>query len=125
MDTRDIPATSMGKVRERDKAGWLALFAEDATVEDPVGPSAWDPEGRGRRGKAEIAAFYDMFSAAQTGFDFEIREMYTCGDEVAAAVSMHIIGLDGTRHTTSAINVYRRSPDGLIQSLRSFWEAQV
>ena len=30
--------------------------------------------------------------------------------------------LDGTRATTRAINVYRRSPEGLIQSLRSFWE---
>lgn len=122
METRDIPACSMGKVRDRDKAGWLALFAENATVEDPVGPSAWDPEGRGRRGKAEISAFYDMFSAMQSGFDFEIREMYCCGNEVAAAVSMHITALDGTRNTTRAINVYRRSPDGLIQSLRSFWE---
>ncbi len=122
IETKHIPARSVGKVRDKDKAGWLALFAEDATVEDPVGPSAWDPQGRGRRGKAEIAAFYDMFSAMQSGFDFEIREMYTCGDEVAAAVSMHITGLDGTRATTRAINVYRRSPEGLIQSLRSFWE---
>jgi steroid delta-isomerase len=29
----------------RDKASWLALFAEDAFLADPVGPVALRPEG--------------------------------------------------------------------------------
>jgi hypothetical protein len=29
----------------RDKEAWLALFADDAIVEDPIGPSHFDPEG--------------------------------------------------------------------------------
>ena len=43
----------------RDKEAWLALFADDAIVEDPIGPSHFDPEGKGHRGKEAIAAFYD------------------------------------------------------------------
>ena len=31
----------------RDKDAWLAVFADDAIVEDPIGPSHFDPEGKG------------------------------------------------------------------------------
>ena len=121
MEVRDVPETSMGLVKARDREGWLALFAEDAMIEDPVGPAPWDPEARGQRGKAEIAAFHDMFSAMQDGFDFEVHEKFVCGREVAVLVSMHITGKDGAQQTTRAINIYRLGDDGRIASLRSFW----
>ena len=46
------PAHLAGKrsreaVMARDKEAWLAVFAEDAIVEDPIGPSAFDPGGQG------------------------------------------------------------------------------
>lgn len=46
-------------VTARDKQAWLAVFADDAVVEDPIGPSAFDPEGKGHRGRAAISAFWD------------------------------------------------------------------
>ena len=39
---------------ERDK--WLDLFAEDAVIQDPVGPSPLDPSGKGQVGKARDGA---------------------------------------------------------------------
>ena len=47
---RDLGRASMAAVEAGDRAAWLALFADDAVVEDPVGPSAFDPEGHGHRG---------------------------------------------------------------------------
>ena len=44
----------------RDKETSLAVFADDAIVEDPIGPSHFDPEGKGHRGKEAIAKFFDM-----------------------------------------------------------------
>jgi len=41
----------MEAVLRRSKEDWLALFAEDAIVEDPVGTSMFDPDGTGHRGK--------------------------------------------------------------------------
>ena len=38
----------------------FALWAEDAVVEDPVGPSFFDPEGKGHHGIAGISAFWDI-----------------------------------------------------------------
>lgn len=120
---KDIPSTSLSAVKARDREGWLALFADDAVVEDPVGPYIWDPEGVGQRGKAAIAAFYDMFSSFQSAFDFDIHHLEARGNEVAVFVSMHITMKDGTRATTKAINIYRTAPDGRVESLRSFWNA--
>jgi len=42
---------SMDAVRGRAKDDWLALFTEDAVVEDPVGPSHFSPDGTGHRGR--------------------------------------------------------------------------
>ena len=123
MELKDIPETSLALVRARDRAGWLALFAEDAVVEDPVGPSSWDPEGRGQRGKAAIGAFYDMFAGFQTSFDYTIHQVEPCGTEVAAVVTMRIGRTDGTVGENRLINIYKQGPDGRIVSLRSFWNA--
>jgi steroid delta-isomerase len=121
MNVADIPEQSMGRVKAKDKAGWLALYADDAVVEDPVGGAEWDPEGKGQRGKAAIGAFYDMFSTFQSAFEFEVHERFVCGNEVAALVSMHITNKEGVKNTTKAINVYKINDAGKVQSLRSFW----
>jgi steroid delta-isomerase len=66
----------------RDKEAWLAVFADDAIVEDPIGPSHFDPEGKGHRGKEAISRFYDMAIApSELAFNFE--KTYQCGNEEA------------------------------------------
>ena len=54
---------SMRNVKAKDKTAWLALFADDAVIEDPVGVSPLDPSGQGHRGKAAIARFWDTVIA--------------------------------------------------------------
>ena len=66
----------------RDKEAWLAVFADDAIVEDPIGPSHFDPEGKGHRGKEAIAKFYDM-AIAPSELTFNFEKTYQCGDEEA------------------------------------------
>ena len=123
MDMKDIPVASLSAVKNKDREGWLALFAEDAIVEDPVGPCSWDPEGKGQRGKAAIAAFYDMFADFQESLDYEIHHMEARGNEVATFLTLHISMKDGTKTATKAINIYEASPEGKIHSLRSFCNA--
>src|SRR4051812_34011531 len=66
---------SMAAVEAGDRAGWLALFAPDAVVEDPIGPSMFDPDGSGHRGAEGIAAFYDTVIGPNQ-VRFAIRESY-------------------------------------------------
>ena len=45
------------------KDEWLALFTPDAVVEDPVGPSPLDPEGKGHHGHDGMGASGTVTSA--------------------------------------------------------------
>ena len=63
-------------VMARDKEAWLAVFADDAIVEDPIGPSAFDPEGKGHRGRDAIAAFWDLAIAPTTRIEFFFRQKH-------------------------------------------------
>ena len=119
---RDLSRMSAERVKAHDRAGWLALFADDAVVEDPVGPSVFDPEGKGHRGREGIARFYDMAIGPNKDVTFEIHQSYLCGAEVANVVTLHITTADDKKFPVNCVIVYRASPEGKIASLRAFWE---
>lgn len=100
----------------------MGLFEDDAVVEDPVGPSSLDPAGRGRRGRDEIARFYDQVISTMKSFDYQIERCYLGGDEAAMAVTFTIGMAEGETLVMDLINIYKRSPAGRLASLRSFWD---
>jgi ketosteroid isomerase-like protein len=111
----------MAAVEAGDRDGWLALFADGAVVEDPIGVSPLDPEGKGRHGKDEIAAFYDTI-VAPNPVRFQIIASYAAGDEVANVGSITTLFPDGSRAVVDGVYTYRIDGDGLICALRAFWE---
>jgi ketosteroid isomerase-like protein len=113
----------MAAVEAGDREAWLALFSDDAIVEDPVGPSAFDPGGHGHRGPEAIAAFYDNVIGANESIRFDIRQSFECGDEVANVGVIRIGFAGGGAVEVDGVYCYRRSPDGKLASLRAFWEA--
>jgi steroid Delta-isomerase len=119
---RDLALASMAAVEARDRQAWLALFADDAVVEDPIGPSPFDPEGRGHRGKEAIAAFYDGVVAANESIRFDVRQSFLCGDEVANVGVIRITFAGGAAVEVDGVYTYRRSPDGKLAALRAYWE---
>ena len=54
-----LPA-QLTAVAKGDLAEWLTVYAEDAVLEDPVGPSMFDPDGKGHRGHEGITAFWNL-----------------------------------------------------------------
>ena len=119
---RELGQASMAAVEGHHRDAWLSLFAEDGVVEDPIGPSAFDPEGRGHRGLEAIAAFYDTVIAANESINFTIRQSFLCGDEAANVGVIRITFPGGSAVEVDGIYIYRRSPDDKIASLRAFWE---
>ena len=112
---------SMAAVSAGDRNAWLALFADDAVVEDPIGPSMFDPEGAGHRGRERIANFYDTVIGPNR-LDFDIRESYACGDEVANVGTITTTLPDGSRAIVDGVYTYRVDDLGRILALRAFWE---
>ena len=128
MTTTEHPARvackkSMSAVTERRRDDWFALFADDAVIEDPVGPSGFDPTGAGHHGAAGIAAFWDMSIGLAESITFDIRDSFACGDEVANVGTITTL-IGGQRIDAEGVFVYRVNPDGKIASLRAFWEVE-
>jgi steroid delta-isomerase len=123
LTARELGRRSRAAVEAKDRAGWLALFAEDAVVEDPIGRSPFDPEGKGHRGRNAIAAFYDDVIAPSERVTFEIERSYLCGDEVADVGTIRTT-LAGGRHVAVVRGVftYRSNGAGKLAALRAFWE---
>ena len=120
---RDLGRASMAAVEAGDREAWLALFAADAVVEDPVGPSLFDPEGTGHRGPEAIAAFYDNVIDVNESIRFAIRDSYLCGDEVANVGTIRINFAGGGAVEVDGVYCYRVAPDGKLGGIRAFWEA--
>lgn len=116
----DAGAKSRAAAMARDKDAWLALFADDAVVEDPIGPSHFDPEGKGHRGKQAIAAFFDI-AIAPSELEFVFERSYVCGNE-EANVGHIVITAAGYRVIAEGVFTYRVNDDGKIVALRAYWE---
>jgi ketosteroid isomerase-like protein len=104
------------------KEDWLALFAPDAVVEDPVGPSMFDPEGKGHHGHEGIGKFWDLAIAGVKSFHFTIEDSFANGDSCANVGTITTSLEDGTRVDTEGVFVYRVDDAGLITSMRAHWE---
>lgn len=126
----DLPPARLAAKRSMDavtrgaKAEWIALFAPDAVIEDPVGPSMFDPEGKGHHGHEGISAFWDMAIAPVQRFEFAMADSFAAGDEVAKVRTISAFLPGGMRVDTEGVFVYRVGEDGLIRSMRAFWEAK-
>ena len=113
---------SYSAVARKAKDEWLTLFADDAVIEDPVGPSFFDPEGKGHHGKEAISAFWDMAIAPVLEFKFTIRDSFANGNACANVGTFSTVLDGGTQADTELIAVYRVDDEGRITSMAAHWE---
>jgi steroid delta-isomerase len=117
---------SYSAVAKGDLAEWLTVYAEDAVLEDPVGPSMFDPEGKGHHGHAGIAAFWAQAIAPVARFEFTIDDSFANpgGNTCANVGRIKTSFADGSHVTTELIMVYVVDESGRVTSMRAFWEPQ-
>jgi steroid delta-isomerase len=99
--------------REGDKDAWLGLFAEDATLEDPVGTEL-------HAGKAALEAFYDKTMGSTEGLDNELHELRVAGNTAAFLFTLRI-DWRGRRYEVSPIDVLEFDEAGKIIRMRAHW----
>ena len=118
---RDAAVRSMQLAQGGDGKAWLELFAEDAVVQDPYGPSPMDPGGKGHRGKAAIKKFC-ADNIRPGGIRFQIRQALCCGDACVCVGTITTKTPEGKVGWCEIFNVYEVDSAGKITLLRSYWD---
>ena len=118
---RDVAIQSVQCVQNKNREGWLSVWAKDGVIEDPVGISPLDPAGKGHVGFEAITRFYDNI-IAPGDLRFSIRQSFACGNECANVGTITNKSAEGFVTRTELVMVYRINDDGKLQSLRAFWE---
>lgn len=108
-----------------DKDGWLALYADDAVLEDPVGtPSSHRGRRRGRLGD-EVGRFYEAF-IARSSIDMIVRKDIVSDMHVFRAVDIHTTNLKtGMEMVVPANLLYEivvRGEGLAIRRMQAHWE---
>jgi len=99
----------------RDKDGWLALWSEDAILEDPVGTPPF--EGK----DALRTRFWKMIEAITPMHLWLEREPVICGDN-AIAVLWGVVSPGGRLSRVGPIyDHFRFDEAGKFVSMRAFW----
>ena len=124
--TTEHPAMAASKaswsaVQRKAKQEWLALFAEDACIEDPIGVSPLDPEGKGQRGKQAIERFWDANIAPNT-IEIDMKHSYAAGNEAAHLGTLTTTFPNGSKVIVEGIFTYKLTDEGKLSSLRGYWD---
>ena len=99
-------------VTKGDVEGIVELYAEDATIEDPIGSDL-------HRGRDAIRAFYK--AAAGTIIMKRTGPVRVAGNEAATPLVV-LIGPEGQQQQAlDVISVMVFDDDGKIRSMRAFW----
>ena len=97
-----------------DRDGWLALFTDDAVLEDPVGSAPHE-------GREAIAAFWDAVHArTERGTVRMTQGPAVCGLEAAWAFELDVT-VKGRRSLVGIIDHGTFAEDGRIRRIRAFW----
>ncbi len=96
-----------------DPAGIADLYADNATVEDPVGSPL-------KTGKAEIAAFYKMAVATGARLELAAPIRASHGDASAMAFNVRLNMPQGRAHI-QVIDVFTYDAAGKVSSMKAYW----
>ena len=98
-----------------DKDAYVALFADDATIEDPVGSEI-------RRGREQIAEFWDMVrSLSETITLVPTGPVRVAGNELAFPMQA-VSEVGGAKMVVDIIDVFVVDDDRKITAMRAFWD---
>lgn len=127
MSEQEHPARAMSKrsmdcVSRKARDEWVALFAEDGFVQDPVGVSPLDETGLGHHGHEAIGRFWDANIGIIERVGFEIHDSFAAGDECCNVATILAYLPGGLLMRTDGVFIYRLDADGKLHSLRAIWE---
>ncbi|MCU4184413.1 nuclear transport factor 2 family protein [Acidiferrimicrobium sp. IK] len=99
----------------RDRDAWLSLFADDATLIDPV-------PAEPAVGRQAIGAFWDGMAAMAERFSIEQRSLHVCGDQAALVYTLVAGPRSGGGVAFDGVEIFTVGEDGRITSAVAYWD---
>lgn len=99
---------------EKDKAAWMALFAEDAVHEDPVGTLR-------NEGLEKIAGFWESFQPWNVEL-WLTEPPIVCGNEAIALMRCRTGPPDARRESGRIVDQFIFNEAGKITAVRAFYD---
>jgi steroid delta-isomerase len=97
-----------------DKAAFLALWADDGVLEDPVGTPEY-------RGLEAIGAFWDSARQLADQIVLVPERVHVAGDQAAMVFEINAhVGEGGM--LIHAVDIMRCDDDGRLASVRAYWD---
>lgn len=101
--------------RNRDRELWSSLFAEEATLTDPVGTEPMV-------GKAACVGFFDKVQAMPFRFAPTVHRVAICGNEAMLAFRMEATDENGNGYFVETTDIFVLNDEAKIVSLRAYWD---
>lgn len=120
-DRLNLARASPEAVARHDKEAWLALFASESTVEDPVGIV---PFHRSPDDTLALSRFYEMFIAPNRISMTVFRDI-VAGNEVIRDVDIHVKSSTGLVTSVRSYLLYTLTEEGnqtKVKRLAAHWE---
>lgn len=111
---RDAVATYVTLFNAGDREAWLDHWADDATLEDPVGTPV-------RTGRAELGEFWDFAHSLAERIELQVLEPLKVAGNEAAFVLRIITDLGELKMFVDVIEIQRYDDDGKLAAMRAFW----
>jgi steroid Delta-isomerase len=111
---RAVAEAYVKAINAGDREAWLDNFADNAEQFDPVGA----PPNVGRDA---LGVFWDNFQSLADEIDFDARDTFVAGDEVAVVFTITVTS-SGGRMQFDGVDVFVVDDDGRIKTVKAYWE---
>lgn len=110
---RSTAAAYVNALKAGDLEAVMALYAEDATVEDPVGG------GTVHDGAAAIRDFYASVTALK--IEADVLETRVCGNDLLFNFEITTHFDEGSKATINVWDLMTHNDEGKVTSMRAYW----
>lgn len=110
---RSTAAAYVNALKAGDLEAVMALYAEDATVEDPVGG------GTVHDGAAAIRDFYTSVTALK--IEADVLETRVCGNDLLFNFEITTHFDEGSKATINVWDLMTHNDEGKVTSMRAYW----